>query len=712
MPDLKPLLCPQSIVVIGASPNPSAIRGRLVRHLLQARYQGKIFPVSRTHDMVQGFKAYRSVHDLPEPADLALVLTPAESIPQVLGECASSGVKSAVIYAAGFAETGTEKQVLQDEIGQIAMRSGMLVCGPNTVGFVNPSARIDATFSIAVDAALLAELPSPSARGAVAAISQSGGISMAIYSRGLERNLPFSYIVNTGNEASLDISDFIDYAVDDPSTGTVLVFVEGFRDVGKFKAAAAKAIEAGKPVIVAKVGRSRAAQRAVASHTAALAGTDAAYDAVFHRYGVIRVTDPEELINMASAFTLNPLPSGRRVGIVTTSGGMAAWTSDVCEAHNLTVPELPPDRVESLREILPAFATPQNPVDVTAQIIQTRNLDSVVETLYDAPNVDAVLVVTSLTQEASFDSHRKRLSHLARRREKPIIVHSYHAPSSEKLRELSAQGLSYCSSLQGSVRALEALANYSEARTAKLWRVGDGLGASAPVAARRILEGAGPVLCEYEAKELLRAYGLPVTEEALVADEDSAVAAAREIGFPVALKLQSPDLPHKTDVAGVVLDLRTEDEVRRAFRDLLARGRAAKPEAEVRGVLVQEMAPAGGRELIVGSVHDKDFGPLLMLGVGGTYVEVLRDVVFAPVPLGPAQARDMIERLEGREILDGVRGEPPADIEALARILIGLSQVSSDFAAEIGEVDLNPVHVFAEGKGAVVVDALISRRTP
>jgi acetate---CoA ligase (ADP-forming) len=702
--DLRPLLWPRSIAVIGASEDTTKIRGRVLSNLLRGGFTGQVWPVTRSGGTVFGLPACSSVADLPEAADLALVLVPAERVPAALEACAARGVSAAVIYSSGFAEAGESHRGLQEQVTEIAERSGLLVCGPNSVGFVNLLAPLVATFSPAVDPDRLAK-DAGGARGGIGIVSQSGGISAAILGRGLLRGLPFSYVVSSGNEAGLDLGDYARFMLDDGRTDVILMFLEGIRYPARFVAAAARAASLGRPLVVAKVGRSTAGQRAAASHTASLTGSNAAYDAVFHRYGIVRVEEQEEMLDVAAAMTLCPPARGRRIGIVTISGGMGVWAADACEAQGLEVPELATAERERFGAFLPPYASLGNPVDITAQALETGGRAKAIETFCDLDGFDGVLVVASLAGDrqiaAEGDALRARVAH----RDKPIVFYSYNLPSAESLLVLRDVGIPCYSNLQGCVRGLRALVDYGAFQRERRWEVKapDIVTVAKPPSPPASSSGA---LCEYEAKALLAAWGIPVTRETLAGSEAEAIAAAERIGFPVALKVQSPEILHKTEAGAIALGLASPEAVARAYALILANARRHQPGAAIRGVLVQEMARPG-REVIAGVVNDRDFGPLIMVGLGGVHVEVLRDVAVAPLPLDGREAMATLRRLRSIALLEGVRGEPPADLPALADLLVRLAAFADAWRDRLAEVDLNPVRVYPEGDGAVVIDALM-----
>jgi acyl-CoA synthetase (NDP forming) len=711
MPDLTPLLWPRAIAIIGASDNKDIIRGRLL-HVLQLRgYPGKIFPVTPSRDEVQGLRAYPSVAALPEPVDLAVVVIPAASVAEVLADCGARGIKAAVVISSGFGEErGEAARGRQAELQRLAEVHGMAICGPNCEGVVNALAPLAATFSPSLENQEYRLIPEVSGGRPISVIAQSGALSFSYLNRGAPRQLRFTYLISSGNEAALEGLDYVDWMLDEGRTDIFLLYMEAVRNAATFRRVGGKAARLGKPIIVGKVGRSEAGRRAAASHTGALAGADGAYEAMFRRYGIVRCEDIDEMVDTAAAFAFCPLPRGRRVALLSTSGGGAAWMADMCTAHGLELPELDGATRKEIDPLIPSFASSQNPIDLTAQAIREVGYARMIEILQRSPVTDMILVVGSLATETMLRRDIDAITRVARESAVPIAFCAYTNASPAAVALLAGAGLPAYTSMANCAKALRALAEYAEFQ--RRWRQRGG-GELTPVPdvteVRRRLTAAGRVLCEHEAKEILAAYGVPRPREEVAADVTKALEAAARVGFPVALKVQSPDIPHKTEAGAVALGLTTPAALRRAYRQVLGSARTAHPGAEVRGVLVQQMAPRGV-EVIVGVTRDETFGPLLMVGLGGLFVEVLRDVAFAPTPLTREDARDLLAQLRGSRVLRGVRGEPPADVEALVDLLVAVSRFADDHAEAIAEIDLNPVIVHPRGHGLSVVDALIITR--
>ena len=714
MPDIGKLLWPKTVVVVGASSDTSGLRGRILEVILSHPFAGKVYPVSRSAGEVQGLKAYPSVETLPEPADLAVLIIPAEFVPAELERCGRAGIKAAVILSSGFAEEpGETGHRMQAEITATARRYDMAVSGPNTEGFANIEAALCPTFSPAMDKNAGAIRPARAlGKGQVSVISQSGGLGFAFFDRARPRNLAFRHIVTTGNEAALDVADFLDYMLDEGGTDVFLLLLEDVKSPAKFRRAADKALRAGKPLIVGKIGRSEPGSRAVMSHTGALAGSHVAYRAIFQHHGVIEGQDFDDMIDLAAGFLAcgEKLPAGRRMGICTSSGGAGVWMADACAAAGLEVPVLDDATRKAIDVHLPSYGTSQNPVDSTAQGVHKLGYTEFARLVGQSPMVDGVIVVVTARRSAFLENDLPKLQNLGRESKKPVFMWTYTLPSSRSVEILNEAGYPLFTGALGCARTMRAMADYRALRE-RLLRPADMSNIAAPDrdAARAMLAASMPVLCEWHARPVLAAYGIGGDEAGqLVHSAAEAEAAIRAMARPAALKVQSADLPHKTEAGAVALAVSSEG-ARAAYERVVAGALRHAPHARIDGVLVQPMAPPG-REVILGVNRDPIWGPLLMVGFGGVLVEALGDVTLAPVPLDHAAARALIGRLKGAAALGPFRGAPAADTEALAELIVRLSHFAADHADEIAEIDLNPVIVHAKGQGVSLVDALIVKQ--
>ena len=708
MPDLRPLLAPTSIAVIGASGDTETLRGRLTHALIGHGYAGRVYPVTRSQTEILGLRAYASVGDLPEAADLAVIVVPAAVVPGALDECGARGIRAAVIISSGFAEESGEAAHARDlELRRVAEKHGILVCGPNSEGLVNPLQRVVATFSPVFHDPQRPLLPATPHGRPIAVSCQSGALTFAFLNRGRDRQLRFTYQVSAGNQTVLEAHDYVDWALDHGGADIFLLYLEAIRRPDRFRSVADKAAAAGKPLIVAKVGRSDAGRRAAASHTGSLAHAGVIDDAIFRHHGIIRGDDLDHMLDVAAAFAFCPLPAGNRVAVITGSGGSAVWMADILSAHGLELPVLENEIQQRVLALLPSYASAQNPVDGTAQAIHEVGYARLVEIVRESQRIDTILLIGSLANDATAIKRAEELAELSGPRGKPILLSTYTSASPQAIAAFAAAGIPVYTSMPSCARAIGALVDYArfQARRGRVLPPAMAPGRREETA--RTLAAAGPVLTEHQAKALLAGYGIPRPAEALATSTDDAVAAAARIGGPVALKVQSPDITHKTEAGAVALRIEGEVAVREAYERILANADAARPGAAIEGVLVQRMAPPG-HEIILGIIRDPDFGPMLMVGLGGIHVEVLRDVVFAPVPIGPDEALSLLSELRGAALLDGVRGAEPADKGALAEVIAALSRFAADHADQIAEIDLNPV--ILHDRGLTIVDALIVKR--
>jgi acyl-CoA synthetase (NDP forming) len=715
VPDIGKLLWPKSVAVVGASSDVHGLRGRILEVILSHPFAGEVYPVSRSASEVQGLKAYASVDELPEPADLAILIIPAEYVPAELEHCGRAGIKAANILSSGFAEEpGEAGQRMQREIAATARRYDMAVCGPNTEGFANIEAALCPTFSPTMDRKAGAIRPAHAlGKGQVSVISQSGGLGFAVFDRTRPRNLAFRHIVTTGNEATLEVSDFVDYILDEGGTDVFLLLLEDVKTPEKFKHAAEKALRAGKPLIVGKIGRSEPGSRAVQSHTAALAGSQAAYSAIFERYGLIEAHDLDEMIDLAVGFLAcrDRIPAGNRVGICTSSGGAGVWMADACVAAGLEVPILDAATRKAIDVHLPSYGTSQNPVDSTAQGVHKLGYAEFARLVSQSPLIDGIIVVVTARRSAFLENDLQKLKELQRDSKKPVFMWTYTLPSDRSVEILNEAGYPLFAGAFGCARTMRAISDYRGSRE-RLMRPTEG--ASVPPTAREevrvVLGQAGRVLCEWQAVPLLAAYGIGAANAGWLARSAAeAEAAAQTVAGPVALKVQSCDIPHKSQAGAVALNLAGAEAIRAGYADVLGAAKAHSPDAQIDGVLVQAMAPPG-REIILGITSDPRWGPLLMVGLGGVLIEAVSDVALAPVPLDREAALALIARLKGAQVFGAWCGMPPADIDALADVMTRLSQFAVDHADTIGEIDLNPVIVHGKGAGVAIVDALIIKR--
>jgi acetate---CoA ligase (ADP-forming) len=691
---LAPLVAPRSVAILGASDDPARIGGRPLSYLRAAGFAGPIYPVNPKRATVQGLQAYASVADLPAAPDAAIVALPAALVEEAVTALAERGARACVIFSSGFSETGDE--ALQDRIAATARAAGMRLLGPNCLGLFDVASRFYASFTTTLDRGLPAE-------GSLSIVSQSGAFGSHLYYLARQRGLGMRSWITTGNEADVTVAECLEHFAHDPGTRVIMAYAEGFRDGDRLVAALEAARRAGKPVVFMKVGRSEIGAEAASSHTAALAGADAVCDAVLRQYGAHRARTTQELIDIAYAASSGALPRGPRLGIVTISGGVGVLMTDEASDRGLEVPPMPAAAQAALKKRLP-YAGVRNPIDITAQafndpLLLRDNLDFVLaEGGYDAV---AAFLTTVPGSAANAAPIRDALQAVRTAHPGFPLVLSMLVPEDVR-REYEAMGYAVFEDPSAAVAAIAGMVHLRDAFA----RPAQSVGSPGPAGALPN----GP-LDEHVAKQLLAAAGLPVPIERLAATPEAAVEAWREAGRPVALKLVSPDILHKTEAGGVLLGLDDADAIREGHRTILARAREHDPEARLSGVLVSPMeSGAGSVETIIGVQRDPVFGPVVVLGMGGVLVEVMGDVTFRRAPIDPPEAMRMIGELRGAAIFDGVRGRPPADTAALADALAALSRFAAAHAGEVESIDVNPFLVRPRAQGAVALDALIVRR--
>src|SRR5258706_6594785 len=699
---LDRFFAPDSIALIGASRDLEKIPGRLLSMLRKNEFPGKIYPVNPNYGDIDGLKCFSSVADVGRPIDLAIVIIPAKAVLGALKQCAAAGVKNAVIISSGFAEEGGDSAAMQDAIAALAKKTGMRISGPNAEGFFSEVQRVAATFSPTVDIKPNEPRLIASKRR-IGIVAQSGGIGFAIYHRARGLGLALSYVISAGNESDLGAGEFFEYRLQDAATDVILLFIEGFRDVDKFLAAARRAAEIGKPVIVTKVGRSGAGERAAASHTASMAGWSAAYDAVFAKYGFIVSNDLDEAVTIAAVFTTNPLPKGDRVAVLTVSGGAGIWGADTVTMQGLQVPELSAPIQNEIKKLLPSYGATRNPIDVTAQGVHSGGLQKSIDLLDVSDEVDAILVVLSLSSDTRMPFKLAELKPVLSSQNKPIVFYSYTLPSDFARNELAASGAVVLSGLTHVGVAMRQMAQRAKFKLAPP--------ADAAAATLRDLSAhlKSPTLSESDSKALLRDAGIALPDEVLVTERSALDGAMARAGFPLVMKIQSHDIPHKSEVGGVRVNIATKGEVFLAYEALTENARRHRPDAAIQGVLVGPMARKGV-EIIIGTILDATFGPMVMVGFGGITTELFRDVIYRPAPVSVPEASAMLAELKAAPLLNGFRGAATADIGALSQLISQVSVLAARYSGEISEIEINPVLVHPEGQGVTIVDALVVRK--
>jgi acyl-CoA synthetase (NDP forming) len=696
---LDALMRPRSIAIVGASQDATKIGGRPVDLLRRYGYAGHIYPVNPKSLMVQGLQAYASLGEVPEAPDLAIIAVDAEKAPEAVEQCAARGVRSVVVFSSGFAELGEKGRAMQERLQIAARRTGMRLLGPNCLGAVNIANKCIATFSIVLEHSL-------PAAGSLGIVSQSGNLGSFTMRLASDRGIGVSHFITTGNECDIDIADGIAWLARDPATKVILCCLETCRDAGRLISALTEARDAGKPVIALKIGTSAAGQAAAASHTGAMAGSDAVFDALLARCGAVRVRSIEGLIDLGHAASIlmpDRLPMGSRVALLTASGGFGILLADSAQSVGLALPELSEATQRTILELVP-FASARNPVDATAQMSSRPVLlKKILSAVVADDRCDTVVLplpfslymprLRSVYMDA-LRSIREQYPH------RPVIL-CVDGPE-DALAELHAMGYPTVASFDGCCATVAALVRLQAAAN----RPKD---ESAPRVERTAPLSADAFRHELGAKRALADAGIPVLAERLVHSADEAARAATQAGFPVVLKIASPDLPHKTEVGGVAVGLGSDAEVRQAFAGMLERVAAKAPRAAIDGVIVAPMAK-GMAELILGSRTDPVFGPVVMVGLGGIFAEILQDTAVQMAPVSETQAMAMLKSLKAFAVLNGARGRPRADLEAAAGAIAALSRFAAAHHETISEIDINPLLLRAEGEGAVALDALLIPR--
>ena len=699
--DLRPILEPQSVAVIGASRQPGTVGYAVLSNLLMGQFTGIIYPVNPKAKSICGVRSYPSILEIPDPVDLAVIIVRANLVPQVLEECGQRGVKGAIVISAGFKETGPEGAKLEAQVREIAHHYGIALVGPNCLGVINtdPNYRLNASFA--------KEMPLP---GNIAFISQSGALCTAVLDYAKGQGIGFSKVISLGNKADVNENDFLAYLWRDPHTQVILMYVEELTEGRRFLQLAREITGEGdgrKPILALKAGRTPAGARAVASHTGSLAGSDEVYEALFAQAGVLRADTVEDLFEYAIAFANQPLPNGRRTVIITNAGGPGIMATDACVRYGLELAQLSEQTLTKLQEKLPPHASLQNPIDLIGDAQHDR-YEAALNVVLEDPNVDAIVVLLTPQAMTDIENIARVIVQASKRQSKPILACFMGLVDiSAGVNILKENGVPAYSFPEDAVRALAAMVRYVD------WVRRPRTGVKTfPVntdKARQLLKEA-PVsehgfVPEEVALQVLEAYGFPMLPWGVAKTPDEAVAVARQIGYPVALKILSPDIVHKFDVGGVQLNLNNDSDVRQAFERIINSVKQHIPEAKIEGVLVQAMAKKG-REVILGMKRDPQFGPILMFGLGGIYVEVLKDVTFRFAPVRELGAYRMVRDIKTYRLLEGVRGEPPADIDKIVECIERLSQLAMEQDL-IEELDINPLIVYPQGEGAVVVDVRI-----
>lgn len=705
--DLQRLFDPQAIAVIGASQAAGSISGQPVAHLKNHGFRGRVYPVNPKYEEIGGYTAYPAVSALPEEPDLALIVVNASRVPAVLRECGEKRIPFAIVFGSGFGEAGEKGAHLQREVDAIAAEYGIGVVGPNCQGMMNIADDVYAGFG----SAFKAEAFRP---GPVSMVTQSGGFGYSMAGLAQEAGLGFRKIMSLGNEAGLTSIDFMHHFVEDPGTKIVAAYIEGLRDAHRIAELGSAALRRRKPLLIWKVGTTDVGQRAAAAHTGSLGGDSVLYDAAFKQKGIIQIHDVQDLLDYGKAFLHGKYPRGKRVAVVSVSGGAGVVLADQCAHSGLELPTPASATIEKLRGLLPPFSSLINPIDVTASVFGGASghavCRQVLQAALDDPGVDSLIVAFASLNDAPAARAAQEIVALDCATDKPLFV-SWSARetlAAEAFRILEDATIPFYRTPMHCARSLGVLSEFAEAcRREEAER-------SAPILVlersevRSTLRNGHGCVAEHEAKRVLREYGIATTREELAGSRQSTRRIAARIGYPVAIKVQSPDLPHKTEADGIRLGITSDGELDRAYGEILENVKRYNPSAHIEGVLVQEMVK-NAIEVILGIVNKPQFGPAVMFGLGGIFTEVLKDVSFRFAPISNAVAMEMIREIKGYKILEGVRGRAGYDVETLAETITRLAAMAIDLKDEVAALDINPMFVLPSSAGVMAGDALIVR---
>ena len=694
------LLDARTIAIIGASPDDARIGGKPMRFLDEFGFAGQVFPVHPSHREIRGHRCYPDLASIPGTIDVAVIAVPHQQAQAVVEQCVAKGVRQVIMFTSGYAETGPQGVARERALLQALAGGGTRLLGPNALGLANLETGMIANFGQGFELP-----PGVLRRGDVGFVSQSGAFGTFIFTLAAEHGIGFKYFAVTGNEADITISDLIAAMAEDPGIAMLAGYVEGIRDGRRFMQACEAARAGGKPVILIKTGRTAGGSAAALSHTAAIAGADEVYAAVFQQTGVLRVNDEEEMLDILALMRCERDIGGPRIAVLTMSGGAGVMLADAVDSHGLELAKLAPVTETALARIVPAFGSTRNPVDLTGQFLSDPDmLKGALECLLADPGVDAVVFFLGLGRRHG-ERIAQTLREVAATARKPLVV-AWTAGPSAVIGELRESGVPVFSSPVRSIRALAALVGSVRGRGRE--RRSFALPPRRGAVELTTADAAGRC-SEAASKAVLARYGICLPDESLVSTEDEAAAQAASIGYPVVLKVCAADLPHKTEAGAVALDVRDEAALRDAYRRILASARRYGPELHVEGVIVAAMVD-DGVEMIVGGRRDPVFGPLIMVGFGGIYTELMQDVALRVLPLVPGESRELVHSLRGYPLLAGARGRPVADTGALAACIEAVAQILLEYP-EVQELEINPLRVFDHGRGALALDALMHLRS-
>jgi len=686
----------KSVAVIGASAEPGKVGYDIVHNLKEANFQGDVYPVNPKAEEILGFPVYKTVLDIPGAVDLAVIVIPARFVIDVMEQCGQKGIDSVVIITAGFKETGHEGAALQDQLMDVARKHGIRVIGPNCLGIISTDIGLNASFA-----------PTTPANGKLGLLSQSGALADAILDWSTKAGIGYNKFFTFGNQADVNTIDMVQAWKDDEHIHAIVAYVEAIKDGQLFMKVAEETARV-KPIIIVKSGTTAAGAKAASSHTGSLAGSDAAYDAAFRQCGVIRARTVQEFFDYAIAFAAQPLPKGKRICIVTNAGGPGIICTDACERFGLELAKLDPKTIEKLKEKMPAAGSVGNPVDVLGDA-KAALYDYAIRTLNEDPNIDAIITIVTPQTSTEVELTAEAVVNISNQSDKPILACFMGGTLMEPgVKMLMANDVPNYDFPESAASSLRAMADYAawKAQPKDEYKSFDVDKATVERAFARARAEGRLTLNEVECAEILSAYGFTMAAGQLCKTEDDAAAFSNQIGYPVVMKIASPDILHKSDIGGVKVGLADEAAVRSAYQAMMENIKAKMPQADIWGVNIQQMVTQG-KEVILGMSRDPQFGPLVMFGLGGIYVEVLKDVTFRVAPFTESDAKEMTQSIRSYKLLTGARGEKPVDMPALIEALQRLSQLVTDFP-EIKEMDINPLKVQPENGGAYAIDSRIA----
>jgi len=684
---------PKSIAVIGASKTPGKVGHDILKNIIQYGYDGEVYPINPAADEILGRKAYPSLQDVPDKIDLAVVVIPSKNVLEVIGQCGEKNIDSAIIITAGFKESGLEGAKLETELINKAKEAGVRFIGPNCLGMIDTHSKVNASFA--------AGMPE---KGGIGFFSQSGALCLAVLDRALPDKIGFSKFISMGNKADISDTDIMLALAEDEHTKVILGYIEGVGDGRKFMDVATQ-VSKKKPVIILKSGITSSGAKAASSHTGALAGREAAFDAAFKQSGVIRAHTINELFNYALAFANQPLPQGPNVAIITNSGGPGILAADACDKSDLKLAPPHKEIVDELRTFLPPVASFYNPVDILGDAGSDRYEKAITTVLKD-DKIHGLMVLLTPTATVDVAATAIAVANIANGTDRPILTSFMGKKSIEEAaKTLLSYGVPNYSYPEEAVSAMNAMYHHHVwiNRPEKQYQGFPGFKEKAVQVFANAKKENRDRFTDSEVQGVLKAYGFTLPKSSFARTSDEAVDAAKEIGYPVVMKIVSPQIVHKSDIGGVRVNLNSKQEVEKAFFEITTHLRNIMPTAQIYGVMIQEMV-RGGKEIIMGITKDPQFGHMIMFGLGGIYVEVLKDIAFRITPLSREDAHEMIRETKTFPLLRGVRGEAEADIESIEHSLMVLSQMAVDFP-QIIEADINPLLVKKRGEGVVAIDA-------